>query len=137
MKKNIENNQEQNTEQEVGIKEVKSGLQDQYRVVINKEAQLALMALVERVNSGFEGGEITKSDIVNWMLVHSMRFVTDADVKALRSLYFDEKKMLGSLLRNAGEQGALPDEIKKVLRDYYNITEGSKKRTTPQSAPAG
>ena len=121
MEKNLENNKKENTEQ-------KHGLQNQFRVVINKEAQLGLLAVIERVNNGFDGGEITKSDLVNWMLVNSTRFVSDADVKTLRSLHFDEKKMLGSLLRTAGDHGALPDEITKALREHFGVSDQGKRR---------
>jgi hypothetical protein len=129
---NLKNKNKEGTEFE-DLKEGGAEVQEQFRVVINCEAHGALMALVERVNFAFEAGKITKSDLVNWMLTQSTKFVSDSDVKVLRNLHFDEMKILESMLKSADDRRDLPDEIKKALRDYYGLNEGSKKRPSNSS----
>lgn len=114
--------------QEKKTKKIKSAEEDQYRVVIQKESNEALEELVRRTNDGFEGGEVTKSDVVNMLISNHARSFSDADIKNLRLLHFDEKKVLRALLRKAGDDGDLPSEIKKVLREHLGVADTSKRR---------
>lgn len=114
--------------QERKMKKLKSAEDDQYRVVIQKESNDALEELVRRTNDGFEGGEVTKSDVVNLLISNHAKSFSDSDIKSLRLLHFDEKKVLRALLRKAGDDGDLPSEIKKVLREHLGISESSKRR---------
>lgn len=111
-------------------KKLKSAEDDQYRVVIQKESNDALEELVRRTNEGFEGGEVTKSDVVNLLISNHAKSFSDSDIKSLRLLHFDEKKVLRALLRKAGDDGDLPSEIKKVLREHLGISDSSKRRTS-------
>lgn len=121
----------QNTESKSEIfKKRKSSDEDQYRVVISSEVNGALENLVKRVNDGFDGGEIAKSDVANFMIVNSWKSFSDSDVKTLRALHFDEKKMLRSILKQSGNEGDLPEHIKKALREHYGLPENSKKRAS-------
>ena len=96
--------------------------------MIQKEANDALEELVRRTNDGFEGGEVTKSDVVNLLISNHAKSFSDSDIKSLRLLHFDEKKVLRALLRKAGDDGDLPSEIKKVLREHLGISDSSKRR---------
>ena len=125
-----------NEEKETPIVEIKKEIsrkrkpndEDQYRVVINKEVNEVLEILVKRANEGFDGGEIAKSDVANAILLDSEKSFGDAEIKTLRNLHFDDKKMLRSILRQAGDDVDLPEHLKKALRDHYGISESSKKR---------
>jgi hypothetical protein len=114
--------------QETKTKKMKSAEDDQYRVVIHKESNDALEELVRKTNDGFEGGEVTKSDVVNLLISNHAKSFSDSDIKSLRLLHFDEKKVLRALLRKAGDDGDLPSEIKKVLREHLGISDSSKRR---------
>lgn len=114
--------------QEKKMKKLKSSEDDQYRVVIQKESNDALEELVRRTNDGFEGGEVTKSDVVNLLISNHAKSFSDSDIKSLRLLHFDEKKVLRALLRKAGDDGDLPSEIKKVLREHLGMTDNLKRR---------
>lgn len=114
--------------QEKKMKKLKSAEDDQYRVVIQKESNDVLEELVRRTNEGFEGGEVTKSDVVNLLISNHAKSFSDSDIKSLRLLHFDEKKVLRALLRKAGDDGDLPSEIKKVLREHLGISDSSKRR---------
>ncbi len=114
--------------QETKAKKLKSTEDDQYRVVIQKESNDALEELVRRTNDGFDGGEVTKSDVVNLLISNHAKSFSDSDIKSLRLLHFDEKRVLRALLRKAGDDGDLPSEIKKVLREHLGISDSSKRR---------
>lgn len=127
-KKKREKKERRQEKQETKAKKLKSTEDDQYRVVIQKESNDALEELVRKTNDGFEGGEVTKSDVVNFLISNHAKSFSDSDVKNLRLLHFDEKKVLRALLRKAGDDGDLPSEIKKVLREHLGISDSSKRR---------
>lgn len=103
---------------------------DQYRVVLSKETNDVLEGMKERANDRFDGGEITKSDIVSLIVMNYTKIFSDADIKALRNLHFNERKMLKALLRKTGDEADLPDEIKRALREHFGVAEQIKKRSS-------
>ncbi|MDY0040540.1 MAG: hypothetical protein RBS57_09535 [Desulforhabdus sp.] len=118
-----------NTENKKSKKE-KSEDQEQHRVVISKDGNMALEEAVARCTSDFKLGAISKSDIANYIFLNLTKVFSDSDVKALRAAHFDEKKVLGSILRNDDD---LPEELRKAIRAHYGIGEREKKRTAKQS----
>ncbi len=100
--------------------------QEQYRVVITKEANECLEEIATKVNRGFEGGEVNRSDVAVYVFQNLSKLLSDSDLKAIRARHFDEKKVLGSILRSENE---LPEEIRRALREYYGVSEKDKKRT--------
>jgi len=124
-----EREEKQNSEStEKKKKRMKSSEEDQYRVVIHKESNDYLEELVRRTNDGFDGGEVTKSDVVNHLIANHAKSFSESDIKSLRQMHFDEKKVLRALLKKAGDDGDLPSEIKRVLREHLGISEASKRR---------
>lgn len=103
-----------------------------YRVVISKESNDSLEVALSRCSDGFDSGAITKSDVANYVFQNLAKFFSDSDVKALRAAHFDEKKVLGSLLRNEDE---LPDDLRKAIRAHFGVaaTERDRKRATKPS----
>ena len=91
---------------------------DYYRVSINKQAADSLDSMIAKANNGFEGGQITKSDIANRIVVEAAKAFSEADVKALRSIHFDERRMLQALLSDSVKAEDLPEEIKGALRKH-------------------
>lgn len=104
-----------------------------FRVVINKESNEILEKLVRRTNDGFAGDKVTKSDVVCLMIANSAESFSEADIKALRQIHFDEKRALRALLKKAGDQGELPAEITRVLKEHLGLAEASKKRVVKNS----
>lgn len=133
MKNEILEQEIQNQEKtETQSKKAKASEEDQYRVVISREANEALELMTKRTNDGFDGGEVTKSDIANFVFIRYAKEFPEADIKHLRHMYFDEKKVLRALLRKAGDQGALPEDLKRALREHYGLE--SKDRKTSRKA---
>ncbi len=109
------------------MKKVTSEGQDQFRVVITKEANSGLEEAVINVNKGFESGLVARSDIANYVFLNLTRLLTEADLKALRAQYFDAKKVMSTLLRSSED---LPEEVQKALRIACGIAESPKRRST-------
>lgn len=122
-----------NTKTEISKKR-KISDEDQYRVVISKEINESLESLVKKINNGFDGGEITKSDVANFLILGSAKSFSDAEIKILRGLHFDEKKMLRSILRQTGDEGDLPEHLKKALREHYGLAESRERRTSRKAS---
>lgn len=104
-----------------------------FRVVISKESNEALASAVSRCAEGFDAGTFTKSDIANYISQNVSKFFSDADVKNLRAAHFDEKKMLGSILRTDAD---LPEELRKAIRAHYGVDEKEKSSKKTDSLPS-
>jgi hypothetical protein len=116
----------------MGTKKRKTTDEDQYRVVISGETNGVLEKLVEQVNNGFDGGDVTKSDIAQWIFINTSKSFSEADVRTIRSLHFDESKMLRTLLVNKGSDAHLPEDIRRAIRSHFGVSEQPKKRSVPQ-----
>nr|BFD68043.1 hypothetical protein HAGR004_30650 [Bdellovibrio sp. HAGR004] len=101
-----------------------------FRVVISKESNEALESAVSRCAEGFDAGEFTKSDIANYIFQNLNKFFSEADVKNLRVAHFDEKKMLGSILRTDAD---LPEDLRKAIRAHYGVDDKEKKRSSKKT----
>ena len=104
---------------------VASENRDQFRVVVGSDANKNLEDLVLKVNLGFDGGSVTKSDVAAYIFQNLNKLISESDIKNIRSIHFDEKKVLGSLLR--GEHD-LPEELRKAIRAHFGLNEKEKKR---------
>ncbi len=127
---NKDGERDQNTKS--GEKELKKKtrtLSDPYRVNVSEEVHELLRELVQRSNDGFDGGEVTRSDVANFLLLKSEKSFVETDIKSLRNLHFDERKMLSALLHQSAKKGDLPEELKQALRTLGGFTEQTKKKS--------
>ncbi len=103
--------------------------QEQYRVVINKEASKVLEKMLSQVTTGFEASSISKSDLANWVILNSQESFGEAEVRVLRQLHFDERKILASLLRDARDQNNIPENLKKAIREHFGLSDSGKRKS--------
>ena len=108
--------------------EAKSQDQEQFRVVIDREASSNLDRMLHQVQDGFEAGEVTKSDIANWIIQAASESFGDHEVKIIRHLYFDERKILASLLKSSKSENLLPENLRKAIREIAGLNETAKKK---------
>ena len=102
-------------------------------MVINKEASEALEKMLSQVTTGFEASSISKSDLANWLILNSQDSFGEAEVRTLRQLHFDERKILASLLRDARDQNNIPENLKKAIREHFGLSDGSKRKSVKDS----
>lgn len=107
-----------------------TGVSTQFRVVINDAANKQLEAYVKQASEGNEPVNISKSDLANYIFCNLSRFLSDSDLKTLRSQHFDDRAVLKGLLKKAKDDADLPPELKRALRDYYGVSEREKKRSS-------
>ena len=106
----------------------KRNVQEQFRVVLGNKANESLERIVNQVNDGFHCGTITKSNVVDWLLTKLNGSVSPAEVRVLRELHIDEKKMLQDLLKESTTSGgSLPPGIQDALRKHFGFS-GTVKR---------
>ncbi len=105
--------------------------QEQYRIVINKEANRQLEEFVSSINTGFEGGKVTRVDVANYVFSRLKALLSESDIKSIQISCFNEKDALASLTKSEKD---LPDIVKKALREAYGLLDSHKKRV-PKSSP--
>jgi hypothetical protein len=111
----------------------KSENQEQYRVVINSDASECLEKMLAQVTHGFEAGTITKSDLANSVITKAIQSFGEADIKAIRQLHFDERKLLAAILKNSKDENQLPDPIKNAIREYFGMPSSIKKKVPKEA----
>ncbi len=98
-----------------------------YRLTVMREAGEAVRSMAEKVNNGFDAGQVTRAQVASWALVKQAKNLTSDDIKQIRTEYFDEIAMLDSLLRRAKQTGSLAPEIKALLQAQLEIAVPTKK----------
>lgn len=100
----------------------------QYRVVISKDANESLEGIVNLVNSDFNCGEITKSNVAEWVLSNLKGSLPKNDIKKIQENYIDEKKLLQDLIKGSTNDGGdLPPEILKAVKEHFGFSTKHKK----------
>lgn len=103
-------------------------VKEQFRVVIDREANEALETFVLHVNGSGENSRITKSELANYVFKNMDVFLDDADIVAMRALYFDPKKALEGILKGATSGDGLPDDLREALLKHCGIKPATKEK---------
>lgn len=98
------------------------------RITVSKSGQDALTAIVERVNDGFIGGKINRTQAANWIMMRFNENVTDAEIREIRAEHFDEIAVLEAILRKAKESGKVPTDFKALLLKQLENNDQPKKK---------
>lgn len=94
-------------------------IQTQFRLVVGKDAVVALEELLSTVNNGFTAGSVTKSDLATYLFTNAHRFLKKAEIVKIRAEFFDERVALEHLIQSSESNGKLPEELRKLLRDQH------------------
>ena len=87
----------------------------QYRVLISPEANHAVDDLIGKVNSGFDGGKVTRPQLVSWILCKFGLTISEPDLQEIRAVHFDRIAYFEALLKRAKETGVIPPELAALL----------------------
>jgi hypothetical protein len=104
--------------------------QEQFRVVMNKEANAGLEDFLAKVNEGFEGGTASRSDVTNYVFTRLKTLLSESDIRAIQGACFDDKEALVSLGKSEKD---LPESVRKAIREAYGLLEKDKKRSVKLS----
>lgn len=91
------------------------------RVVISMEARDTLERLVSDVNHGFIGGEVTVSDVANWLIEGARKGFSRDELKEIRTAHTDERKILEMILAGSAKADDLPEALRKVIRELNGL----------------
>ncbi|MCB9072287.1 MAG: hypothetical protein H6623_01600 [Bdellovibrionaceae bacterium] len=101
----------------------------QFRVVLNKDANEALEEITNLINKDFEHGEINKSDIANWVLAKVKSKISTQEIEQIKEDNFDESKVLANLLKNAkSDKNSLPEDVLLALKNHVGLAKGRSKK---------
>lgn len=98
------------------------------RIVVANESWVALKAITDKVNDGFNGGRVNQTEIANWIISRFQSELDEAQIKEIRAEHFDEVAMLESVLRQAKESGKVPTDFKALLQKQLGLEEPVKRR---------
>lgn len=121
---NNSNNTGENTGKE--IREQKT-TEEIFRITVTKEAEKALIDLVDKVNRGFDGGKINRTEMASWALMRLNRNMDEPTLQEVRAEHFDEIAALEILWRKAKERGRVSSEVKQLLLKEIGFDGASKK----------
>jgi hypothetical protein len=99
-----------------------------HRITVSKQGERALAAVVERINEGFVGGKVNRTQVANWILARFNDSLSETEIKEIRMEHFDEVAVLESILRRAKESGRVPAELRGLLQKQLGMDEAPKKR---------
>lgn len=106
---------------------------EQFRVVIDREANDALESFVAKLNTDSDTSKVSRSDIANFFFQRIDDLVTDAEIADIRAKYFDAKKAIEGILKGGA---GLPGEIQEALLKHCGIKPATKeKRAKKLSTP--
>lgn len=116
------------------MEKIKSEIQEQYRIVIHKDASDCLEKMLAKVTDGFDAGSVSKSDVAAWLILNAASSFGDSEAKAIQKLHFDERKILGALLRDSRDENKIPEAVRKAIREHYGLSEGVKRKPQDKNA---
>lgn len=102
--------------------------EDSLRLTVSRVADRALHMIVEKVNDGFTGGRVNRSQMANWILAKFYENLSEADIRSIRADHYDAVAALESAFRRAKENGVVPDELRLLLQKNEGLDESPKKK---------
>lgn len=92
---------------------------DLAKIAISREADSALVEIIERINDGFDGGRATKQDVTSVIVLDFFKELTDSHIHKLRVSFFDPITMMEATLKKAKETGILPESVKELFLKQF------------------
>lgn len=133
-KENKDVKTENNTKEE---KKTPRNQEDLAKIAISKEADQALMEILNRVESDFDAGKATKQDVASRMILGFAANCTERDIHAMRMEFFNPILVLEATLRKAKETGVLPEGFRDLLfqQSFANDSQPAAKRAKKSLNP--
>lgn len=112
--------------------EDKNKNQDTAKITITKQVEKVLEEMLNRVNEGFDGGRVTRQDLVSWILGYFHRECFPETIEAIRREHFDRIVYLEHVLKQAkaakrGGEGAA--DLDALLQPILSVNHDSLHRS--------
>ena len=109
------------------------------KIAIRATADEALNVAIDRINKGFSGGRVTKTDVASWFITNSASSLDDVEIEKIRKANFNKVIFLEGLVRQlkADDRENLdPEETATILAmlDQKNVPKAVKKPKTSHDA---
>ena len=102
------------------------------KIAITSESDEALMKSLDRINAGFEGGRLTKTDLSSWLIIHAAQELSETAITEIRQAHFNQVTYLDTLvkkLKSSGRENLDPQEMSTIQAMLTQQTQ--KKRSKP------
>lgn len=99
----------------------------EHRIMINAEADEAIAEVLEKVNRDFVGGQLSRSQLVNWVLTRFCGDVSADDIRAIRMDHINEMVLLEHYYRQAKDSGKIDPQVRELIRRLAGIEDTQKK----------
>jgi hypothetical protein len=89
------------------------------KVAITKRADESVDGALQRINEGFEGGRVSKTDLMSWAILRVVSDLDQTDIDEIRREHFNQAAYLDALVKRLKTTGRkeLSDEERYQLRD--------------------
>jgi hypothetical protein len=84
------------------------------KIAVSTQADEALSKSLERVNTDFLGGRISKTDLASWFFIQGANQLNEEKIEEVRKAHFNQVVYLDGLvkkLKSEGKENLGPDEI--------------------------
>jgi hypothetical protein len=89
------------------------------RIVITKEADMAVTEILDVVNQGFEAGSAKRFEVASHMILWFKEHAPTDAIQSLRRHLASGLSMLDAVAKKAKSSGELPPEIQAALAQYF------------------
>jgi hypothetical protein len=89
------------------------------KVAIHKRADELVDAAMPQINDGFEGGRVSKTDLMSWAIVRVVEQLDEEMIEQIRSQHFNQVAYLDGLVKRlkGTQRDSLSDDEREHLRN--------------------
>ena len=110
-------------------KKEREQIEEVYRVTVTKSTDEILTKVVDKINDGFEGGKINRSQAISWIITKFAEDISEGALREIRANHFDEIALLSVMLKQAKKNGAVPPELREMLQRQFGLGDTPNKKS--------
>ena len=100
------------------------------KVAIQKMADEKVDAALMRINEGFEGGRVSKTDFMSWALIRTVERLDPPTINEIRREHFNQVAYLDGLVKRlkGAQRNSLSDAERELLRNLLDVPPPKERR---------
>lgn len=101
------------------------------KVAINKQADEKVDTALVHINDGFEGGRVSKTDLMSWVLIRAIDSLDQTTINEIRRDHFNQVAYLDGLVKRlkGAQRNSLTDDERELLRNLLDTPMSKERRT--------